>query len=264
MPTASDFDAFTLTELDTAVRRSQDFLLRAQKPEGYWLGELIVDCTLVADMIAYHHWNGSVNEKWQRKAVNHIFSLQLPTGGWSIYLNGPAEINATVKAYVALKLAGVPKTDPRMLRARQTALSLGGIPRLNTFSKLYLALFGLFPWDYVPTIPCEVILIGKWFYVNFNEMSSWTRSMLVPLSIINHFKPTRDLSAKASVHELYPLGAPRTRLDARARSATLYMAQFFPVGGFSQPVCGAFRPVQYPSFPQTRVEKGQGMDDRAI
>ncbi|HEX3719400.1 MAG TPA: squalene--hopene cyclase [Verrucomicrobiae bacterium] len=203
-PRASDFDSFTLPELQTAIQRSQDFLLSAQKPEGYWVGELIVDCTLAADLIAYHHWDGSVDEKWQRKAVNHILSLQSPSGGWSIYPGGPAEVNATVKAYLALKLAGFPMTDPRMLRARQTALSLGGVPRLNTFSKLYLALFGLLSWSHVPTIPCEVILIGKWFYVNFNEMSSWSRSMLVPLSIINHFKPTRDL--KVSLNELYPLG----------------------------------------------------------
>ncbi|HEY3915922.1 MAG TPA: squalene--hopene cyclase [Verrucomicrobiae bacterium] len=203
-PGASDFDSFTPHDLQTAIQRSQNFLLSTQKPEGYWVGELIVDCTLVADTIAYHHWNRSVDEKWQRKAVNHILSLQSPTGGWSIYPGGPAEVNATVKAYLALKLAGMPMTDPRMLRARQTALSLGGVPRLNTFSKLYLALFGLFPWSYVPTIPCEVILIGKWFYVNFNEMSSWSRSMIVPLSIINHFKPSRDL--KVSLNELYPLG----------------------------------------------------------
>ena len=205
-PQASDFDSFTLPELDAAISRSQGFLLREQKPEGYWIGELMVDATLMSDMIAFRHWNGRVDEKWQRKAVNHILSLQLPAGGWSIYPHGPAEVNATVKAYLALKLAGLPMTDPRMLRARQTALSLGGIPRLNTFSKLFLALLGLFPWDYVPTIPCEVILIGKWFFVNLNEMSSWSRSMLVPLSIINHFKPTRNLNAKVSLQELYPLG----------------------------------------------------------
>jgi squalene-hopene/tetraprenyl-beta-curcumene cyclase len=205
-PQASDFDSFTLTELETAIQRSQDFLLREQKPEGYWVGELMVDCTLVADMVAYRHWDGSVDEKWQRKAVNHIFSLQLPTGGWNIYPGGPPEVNATVKAYLALKLAGVPMTDPRLLRARQTAVSLGGVPRLNTFSKLFLALLGLFPWKYTPTIPCEVLLIGKWFYVNFNEMSSWTRSMLIPLSIINHFKPTRHLGPRATLDELYPLG----------------------------------------------------------
>jgi len=192
--------------VETAIRRSQDFLLNEQKPEGYWVGELMVDATLVADTIAYHHWNGKVDPFWQRKAVNHILSMQLPDGGWNIYYGGPAEVNATIKCYLALKLAGVSARDPHMLRARELALSLGGVPRMNTFSKLYLALLGLFPWEYVPTIPCEVILIGKWFYVNFNEMSSWSRSMLVPLAIINHYKPTRPLKNNINLNELYPEG----------------------------------------------------------
>ncbi len=193
-------------DLHSAIGRSQNFLLSLQKPPGYWVGELLVDATLVADMIAYHHWNGKVDPGWQRKAVNHILSMQLPDGGWNIYYGGPPEVNATIKAYLALKLAGVPVTDPRLLRAREVALNLGGVPRMNTFSKLYLALLGLFPWEYVPTIPCEVILIGKWFYVNVNEMSSWSRSMLVPLAIINHFKPTRPLKNNIRIDELYPQG----------------------------------------------------------
>jgi squalene-hopene/tetraprenyl-beta-curcumene cyclase len=191
--------------LQAAIERSQRYLLSEQKPEGYWIGELIVDSTLVSDTIAYHHWNGQIDPEWQRKAVNHIFSMQLPDGGWNNYYGGPAEVNATIKAYLALKLAGVPVTDSRMLRARQVALSMGGVPRMNTFSKLYLALLGLFPWKYVPTIPCEVILIGKWFHVNFYEMSSWSRSMLVPLAIINHFKPTRR-PGNITLDELYPEG----------------------------------------------------------
>jgi squalene-hopene/tetraprenyl-beta-curcumene cyclase len=190
--------------LEKAIFRSQQFLLREQTPDGYWVGELIVDVTLVADMVAYHHWDGRVDPEWQRKAVNHIFGRQLPDGGWNIYYGGPSEVNATIKAYLALKLAGVPVTDARMLRAREVALSLGGVPRMNTFSKLYLALLGLFPWEYVPTIPSEIILMGKWFHVNFNEMSSWTRSMLVPLSIINHFQPTRK--QPVTLKELYPEG----------------------------------------------------------
>ena len=187
-----------------ALKRSQNYLLSEQKPEGYWVGELMVDATLVADMVAYHHWDGSVDPEWQRKAVNHVFSMQLPDGGWNIYHGGPSEVNATIKAYLALKLAGVPVTDPRMLKAREVALHLGGVPRMNTFSKLYLALIGLFPWEYVPTIPCEVLLIGKWFHVNFWDMSNWSRAMIVPLAIINHFKPTRPV--KVTLDELYPDG----------------------------------------------------------
>ncbi len=201
-----DTGAHTWPELETALRRSQDYLFSIQKPEGYWIGELMVDSTLVSDTLAYHHWNGKVDREWQRKAVNHLFSMQLPDGGWNIYHGGPAEVNATIKAYLALKLAGVPVTDPRMLRAREVALNLGGVPRMNTFSKLYLALLGLFPWEYVPTIPCEVLLIGKWFHVNFWDMSNWSRAMLVPLAIINHFKPTRPLDHDVNLDELYPAG----------------------------------------------------------
>ena len=204
-PTASASKVLLHSELETAIERSQSYLLSLQKPEGLWVGELMADSTLCSDMIAYHHWDGKVDLEWQSKAVHHIFSMQLPDGGWNIYHGGPSEVNATIKAYLALKLAGVPVTDRRLLKARQVALSLGGVPRMNTFSRLYLALLGLFPWGYVPTIPCEVILIGKWFHVNFWEMSSWTRSMLVPLSIINHFKPTRR-PQNITLDELYPEG----------------------------------------------------------
>src|SRR5690349_4196395 len=112
--------------LETAIKRSQSYLLGEQKPEGYWVGELMVDSTLVSDTIAYHHWNGKVDPVWQRKAVNHILCMQLPDGGWNIYHGGPTEVNATIKDYLALKLAGVTVTDSRILRARQVDLSLRG------------------------------------------------------------------------------------------------------------------------------------------
>ena len=213
--------------LAATIRRSHEYLLGEQKEDGFWIGELIVDATLMADMIAYHHWAGDVDLEWQRKAVNHIFSMQLPEGGWNIYYGGPAEVNATIKSYLALKLAGIPAKDPRMLKARSVALSLGGVPRMNTFSKLYLALLGLYPWKYVPTIPCEIILIGKWFHVNFYEMSSWSRSMLVPLAIINHFKPTRPLDPEIDLAELYPEGYHERDLALRPDPERFTWRNFF-------------------------------------
>ena len=216
----------SLDAVERGIQRSQDYLLGVQHAEGYWVGELIVDATLVADSIVYHHWNGKVDPEWQRKAVNHLFSMQLPEGGWNIYYGGPAEVNATVKAYLALKVAGVPATDPRLLKARNVALNLGGVPRLNTFAKLYLALLDLYPWKYVPTIPSEVMLIGRWFHVNFNEMSSWSRSMLVPLAILNHYKPTRTLPG-LTLDELYPEGFHERDLALRPDPAFFTWRNFF-------------------------------------
>ena len=221
----SRFQSEFARNVETAILRSQEFLLGEQKPEGYWNGELMVDSTLVSDTIAYHHWNGKIDRDWQRKAVNNIFSMQLPDGGWNIYYGGPSEVNATIKAYLALKLAGVPVTDPRMLKAREVALHFGGVPRMNTFSKLYLALIGLFPWEYVPTIPPEVLLIGKWFAVNFWDMSNWSRAMLVPLAIISHFKPTRPV--KVNLDELYPAGIHERDLALAPDPEKISLRNFF-------------------------------------
>jgi squalene-hopene/tetraprenyl-beta-curcumene cyclase len=225
LPLASRFQTEFAREIETAILRSQENLLALQKPDGYWVGELMVDSTLVTDTVAYHHWNGKVDPEWQRKAVNHIFSMQLPDGGWNIYYGGPSDVNATIKAYLALKLAGIQETDPRMLRAREVALHLGGVPRMNTFSKLYLALLGLYSWEYVPTIPCEVLLLGKWFHVNFWDMSNWSRAMLVPLAIINHFKPTR--AVPVDLDELYPEGLHERDLALAPDPDALSWRNFF-------------------------------------
>ncbi len=210
LPTAHSEDAGIYPgaspEIAQAIRAAQENLLRQQKPDGHWVGELLVDSTLCSDYVLFMHWLGQVDEKLQQKCVRHILKRQLPDGGWNIYHGGPSEINASGKAYFALKLAGYAPDVPFMQEARANILRLGGIPKMNTFSKLYLALMGQFPWKYLPTIPVEMVLLPKWAPFNMYKMSSWSRAMLVPLAIINHFKPTRDLPPGKQLHELYPLG----------------------------------------------------------
>jgi squalene-hopene/tetraprenyl-beta-curcumene cyclase len=255
--------------LETAILRSQENLLGLQRPEGYWIGELMVDSTLVSDTVAYHHWNGKIDAGWQRKAVNYIFSMQLPDGGWNIYSGGPVDVNATIKAYLALKLAGVPVTDPRMLQAREVALQLGGVPRMNTFSKLYLALLGLFPWEYVPTIPCEVLLLGKWFHVNFWDMSNWSRAMLVPLAIISHFKPTHPV--EVDLDELYPQGFHERDLALPPDPDRLSLRNFFLwldrlhklAEWFAEHKIHPFRRVALKRCEQWMLERFEGSDGLA-
>ena len=194
------------SQIASAISRAQENLLGQQKPDGHWCGELYVDSTLCSDYVLYLHWLGEVDRELQERCTQHILRRQLPDGGWSIYYGGPSEINASVKAYFALKLAGYSADLPFMREARANILRLGGVPRVNTFSKLYLALLGQFPWKYLPTIPVEMILLPTWAPFHIYKMSSWSRAMLVPLAIINHFKPTRELPGEKQLHELYPLG----------------------------------------------------------
>lgn len=201
--------------LEETITRAQGNLLRRQKADGHWEGELLVDSTLCSDYVLYMHWKGQVDEAVQAKCVAHIRRRQLPDGGWNIFIGGPSEINASVKAYFAMKLAGDSPNAPWMREARANILRLGGIPQMNTFAKLYLALMGLFPWKYLPTIPSEIFLFPKWFFFNLYEMSSWSRTIIAPLAILNHYKPVRELPADKQLHELYPAGLENTDLSLK-------------------------------------------------
>ena len=131
--------------LAQAISKAQENLLRLQHADGYWVGELFVDSTLCSDYVLFMHWADEVDPVLQEKCVAHIRRRQIADGGWNIYEGGPSEVNATVKGYFALKLAGHAPTQPWMQEARACVLRLGGIPQMNTYSKLYLALLGQFP-----------------------------------------------------------------------------------------------------------------------
>src|ERR1700760_2796409 len=216
-----------LKRAEATMHKSQQYLLGAQKPEGYWVGELFVDTTLVSDVVAFMHWNGEVDFEKQARCVKNLLGRQQPDGGWNTYYKGPSELNATVKADFALKLAGFSPDEPRMLKAHATIVRLGGIPKANTYTKLFLAMFGQYPWKYLPIIPSEIILLPNWLYFNIYEMSSWSRAMVVPLSIINHYKPVRHLPPEKQLHELFPYGTEHLNLGMRFDKKLFTWRNFF-------------------------------------
>jgi squalene-hopene/tetraprenyl-beta-curcumene cyclase len=170
-----------------------------QYPDGYWVGNLTADSTLQSDYILLQMWlhpatpDGTWNPPTMpkiRKAVRAILDAQRPDGGWNNYEPGESEINATVRAYAMLKMTGMDIEDPRMKKARELVIKLGGIQACNSYTKINYGFFGLFPRKYCPTIPPEILILpGNLLY----EMSSWTRTIIVPLSIIQAvggMKPT--------------------------------------------------------------------------
>ncbi len=192
-------------ELARAIRKTQEAILAMQnKEEGYWCADLKADTTIDSDTIMLYNFLGRGNSVKIRKIANHILKEQLPCGGWPIFRNGPADISATVKAYWALKFAGHSLHEPCLAAARRRIKELGGIHKVNTYTKFYMAVFGQYDWRGVPTIPPEIMLFPKWFYFNVYEMSSWTRAIVVPLSIVWSYQPAIPCPPHAVLDELFP------------------------------------------------------------
>src|SRR4249920_3931994 len=96
----------TQPSVEESIDRATSVLVSLQAEEGYWLGELEADTTLESDYIYYLHVLGKADPERIAKLANYVRRRQLPDGGWPIYPGGPSELNATCKAYFALKLAG--------------------------------------------------------------------------------------------------------------------------------------------------------------
>jgi squalene-hopene/tetraprenyl-beta-curcumene cyclase len=192
-----------------------DYLLETQHSDGYWMTELTADTTLESDYILLQLWlhppeNGIWNPPTRPlvdKAVRSILARQLADGGFNIYPKGPSEISATVKAYFALKLAGVHYDDPRLSAARDRILALGGIQAANSYVKINLNLFDLYPRAGTPSIPPEIMLLpGNFIY----QMSSWTRAIVIPLAVVHASNPCRPVPQGFNLKELFTPGVPVT------------------------------------------------------
>jgi squalene-hopene/tetraprenyl-beta-curcumene cyclase len=191
------------SQVEHAIARSTHWFLSAQKQEGYWWGELEADTTLESDYILYLHILGRLDSDKIAKLANYIRARQLPDGGWNIFAGGPSELNATVKAYVALRLAGDAASSPALKQAREKVLELGGIEATNSYVRFYLAMVGAVDWSIVPSIPPELMLLPNWFPINIYEMSSWTRGIVIPLALIYSQKPAWKLPAGVTATELF-------------------------------------------------------------
>ncbi len=202
-----------------AASRAAAYLESLQKPDGHWCAELTADTTLESDYVLFLLWlYPPRNGEWAPearpmldKAIQSILDRQLPGGGFNIYVKGPAEISASVKAYFALKVAGLPPDDPRMRQLRERILEMGGIQATNSYVKVNLSLFGLYPRKFCPSIPPEVVLLPFNFLY---QMSSWTRAIVVSLAIVHAANPQRPVPPGFNLDELWLSGgSPAFRRD---------------------------------------------------
>jgi len=209
---------------DGTIERTLDWLLDRQAADGHWRAPLEGDTILESEFILLLAWAGRLDDPRIRGAANRILREQLPSGGWAIHPEGPVDISASVKAYFALKLVGHAEHEPDLERARKAIAAAGGPWAVNSFTRFYLALLGQMPYSACPAVPPEAVLLPTWFPVNLSRVSAWSRTMIVPLSLMWAFKPLRSVPRGRGIAELFAGAAGRRMAGA---SDTTWWARFF-------------------------------------
>ncbi|HEU5331711.1 MAG TPA: squalene--hopene cyclase [Actinocrinis sp.] len=192
-PTPTGAESEALTTARRATERARGHLLGLQDPAGWWKGELATNVTMDAEDLLLREFLGirQAAESWA--AARWIRSQQREDGTWGTFHGGPPELSTTVEAYVALKLCGDDPDAPHMKLAKDWIIANGGVERTRVFTRIWLALFGLWDWERLPVMPPELIYLPPQVPLNVYDWGCWARQTVVPLTVVSHFRPSRPL-----------------------------------------------------------------------
>ena len=191
-------------KIDGTISGAVDALLAKQRDDGHWVFELEADVTIPAEYILYTHFLDERDPELERKIAVYLRENQDAShGGWPLFFGGEFNISASVKAYFALKAVGDDINAPHMARARQAILDFGGASQANVFTRTLLALFGEIPWRGVPVMPVEIMLLPKWFPFHLDKVAYWSRTVIVPLTVLMTLRPRARNPLGIHIQELF-------------------------------------------------------------
>ncbi|MFN2449472.1 MAG: squalene--hopene cyclase [Candidatus Baltobacteraceae bacterium] len=179
-----------------ALTSAVQWLLERQHTDGWWTDELETNVTMTAEHVLLLRFLAVDVEPVREGAVRHLLHHQRADGSWALYYEGPADLSTTLEAYVALKVLGVDPACAQMQRALTVIRTLGGLADARVFTKIWMALFGKYPWDGIPTMPPEIVYLPAWVPFNLYDFSCWARGTVAPLCVVIARRPVRDLGVE--------------------------------------------------------------------
>jgi squalene-hopene/tetraprenyl-beta-curcumene cyclase len=215
-PTTADSAASAAA---ASLQRSVAALMDRQHQEGWWKGELETNVTMDAEDLLLRQFLGIRTERQTAGAARWIRSRQRDDGTWATYYGGPPDLSTSIEAYVALRLAGDGVEEPHMRRASTYIRQAGGIGASRVFTRFWLALFGQWPWERLPVMPPELMLLPPSIPLNIYDFACWARQTVVALTVISAHRPVRELSVDIKELDVGP--AP-----ARHRPLTTWAGRF--------------------------------------
>ena len=210
-----------------ALHKVREYFVRTQHEDGYWWGELESNPTMEAEHLMLISFLGADEEDRVHLVANDIRRRQREDGSWGMFYGALGDLSTSVECYFALKLAGDTADMPHMARARHFILSRGGVHGVRNFTKIWLALFGQWPWEATPVMPPELILLPTWAPFNIYRWSSWARATVVPLTVVLSHRPVKEIDPALGVDELYPPGEKAQRSLRRRSDSWLSLESLF-------------------------------------
>ena len=179
---------------EATLSKARDHLLGLQFPDGYWHARMETNVTMEAEYVLFRHSLGILTPAEAESVAKGIRRQRRADGTWANFYGGPGDLSTTVEAYLVLRIAGEAPDDPDMKRTAEWVAARGGLPATRVFTRIWLAMVGLWSWDDLPVIPPEIMYLPSWFPLNIYDWGCWARQTIVALAVVASFKPSRPVS----------------------------------------------------------------------
>jgi squalene/oxidosqualene cyclase-like protein len=215
-----------------AVARGARFLVSLQGADGSWRGDYGGPMFLLPMYVAASYiCRRPIAPAQRARMVAYLAGHQHAAGCVGLHAEArEGSLFATILAYVALRLLGLPPTEPRLRPMRSWILAHGGAQAAASWGKWFLALLNLYDYEgLLPVLP-ELYLLP--YAVPFHPGRFWchARQVYLPMSYLYGTRariPADDLVRQLR-EEIY--GERYDRIDfARCRTVTAACDEIVPL-----------------------------------
>ncbi|KKY22639.1 putative oxidosqualene:lanosterol cyclase [Phaeomoniella chlamydospora] len=199
----SDIVAKELPDLPPAKRPSEsinnvlDFYSKLQLPAGHWGCEYDGPMFLLPGIVITWYVTGTpIPEHTAIEIKRYLYDRQNKDGGWGLHIEGASTVFGTTMNYIVMRILGASAEEPRIIKARGLLHQFGGALYGPHWSKLWLCILNIMPWETCNPTPPEMWLLPNW--VPVHPWRWWIHIRMV-------FLPMSYISSKKFQHPLNPL-----------------------------------------------------------
>jgi squalene-hopene/tetraprenyl-beta-curcumene cyclase len=194
-PTKADDHA----DVTRVVGEMRDRLLKLQRGDGSWAGDVVMACRHTAYYIITCNYVGHFDKPNYDRALNWLISNQSPEGTWgsTVQSDKPVSLSNTGAGLLALEVAGVSSNGARLTKAREYIVRNGGFDALDPLLQTLYALYGRMDWDSAALTQFDLsaLTVPDNSPISVSRRPPWWREGFVPVAALRYIHRKKALSS---------------------------------------------------------------------
>lgn len=150
---------------------------------------------LIGYVVAKYFASVPFSEEEKIEIIRYIVNRAHPVdGGWGLHTYDKSTAYGTTMNYVIIRILGLERDHPAVVKARKCLHSLGGAIGNPHWGKSYLALLNLYGWEGVNPAPPELWMLPYQLPIHPGRWWVHTRAIYLPLGYLSANRVKMDLN----------------------------------------------------------------------